>query len=125
MIIWLLILTPFLRFVDDSKKIEGLWYAEHMQSVILIQSVGKNSWEGVIKEAEKSEWIGKVLISLTNYDEKKQEWIGVLVLPKTGMTISSTLHIKDDETLEIVGKKFFITKTYEWKRAKEQKSTNE
>jgi uncharacterized protein (DUF2147 family) len=119
MVILLIVFVQLLIQPIAHGSILGKWRAEHMQSTIEISQTGESDWKGVIVESEKKEWIGKTMLDITSFDSNEQIWKGTLIIPSMGMKITSTVQISSD-SMVIVGKKMFITKTYTWQKLKNE-----
>ena len=48
------------------------------------------------------------------YNSELEHWIGTIYSPKRSITIDGTLSLEIDGRLKIVGRKYFLTKTYHW-----------
>lgn len=113
MLVTLIILLNVIVHPLSEKVIISKWKADHMKSVVEISLVSENEWQGIIIESEKPEWIGKIVVKLEEKKQDKAEWQGLFIVPSIGMEIPSSFEVKDNK-LQLVGKKLFITKTYEW-----------
>jgi uncharacterized protein (DUF2147 family) len=96
---------------DDSEKIVGVWYTENNSSKIQIYKNDNQYFGKIIWLAPKSEkedlkvkpTLGYQIFRKFTY-ESKNLWSGGQVSdPRSGMTVSGKMTLKDDKTLSVRG----------------------
>ncbi|MEM1121788.1 MAG: DUF2147 domain-containing protein [Bacteroidota bacterium] len=109
------LLTPL--STSSHSTIVGVWKAEALDhSSIELYEAEDGLLYGKIVDSSKKAWIGEVIFSKGTYDAKAKHWQGELYSLKRKMTIAATLSLESDKKLKVVGKKFFMTKTFYWER---------
>jgi uncharacterized protein (DUF2147 family) len=96
---------------DDSEKIVGVWFTENNSSKIQIYKADNQYFGKIIWLAPKSEkedlkvkpTLGYQIFKKFTY-ESKNLWSGGQVSdPRSGMTVSGKMTLKDDKTLSVRG----------------------
>jgi uncharacterized protein (DUF2147 family) len=96
---------------DESEKIVGVWYTENNSSKIQIYKTDNQYFGKIIWLAPKSEkedlkvkpTLGYQIFRKFTY-ESKNLWSGGQVSdPRSGMTVSGKMSLKDDKTLSVRG----------------------
>ena len=96
---------------DESEKIVGIWFTENNSSKIQIYKTDNQYFGKIIWLAPKSEKedlkaklsIGYQIFRKFTY-ESKNLWSGGQVSdPRSGMTVSGKMTLKDDKTLSVRG----------------------
>lgn len=82
-----------------------------------VQMVKKSDglYFGTIISSKNPAYAGQVIFK-GKYDQKGNMIEGIFTTPKSKMNITTKIYLIDKNTIRFVGKKFFITKTYIWKR---------
>lgn len=112
LIIFVLLLCLQLR----GQNYAGMWFSEDLSnSKIQMYQSGDESWYGKIIKSENPTY-KDVMIFKGKYDPSKKVIIGVFTTPKSKMNIDTKVYLDNNNTIRFVGKKFFISKTYIWKR---------
>ncbi|MEM6321653.1 MAG: DUF2147 domain-containing protein [Bacteroidota bacterium] len=112
-----LLCTSFSMDNQNAKAIIGVWKAEAIEnSSIELYEAEDGLLYGKIVDSSEKDWIGKVIFSEGTYDAEANHWQGELYSLKRKMTIAATLSLESDKKLKVVGKKFFMTKTFYWER---------
>lgn len=113
-------LTIFSTIILSQTKpddIIGKWYSEEMsQSTVNIYKTEKGEYEGKYISTKKAEHIGHRVFSEFKFNASEQLWVGITTTG-SGMVIKSKLYLLPDGKLKLVGKKYFITKTYLFKKS--------
>ena len=98
-------------FTDDSEKIVGIWFTDDKSSKIQIYKVDSQYFGKIIwMEAKASKenlkvkpTIGYQIFRKFTY-ESKNTWTGGQVSdPRSGMTVSGKMTLKDEKTLSVRG----------------------
>ncbi|MDZ7897908.1 MAG: DUF2147 domain-containing protein [Arcicella sp.] len=96
---------------DESEKIVGIWFTENNSSKIQIYKADNQYFGKIIWLAPKSEkedlkvkpTLGYQIFRKFTY-ESKNLWSGGQVSdPRSGMTVSGKMSLKDDKTLSVRG----------------------
>jgi hypothetical protein len=118
-------LSAFITFLWDNQlafsqksenKVEGSWYAEEMDKSSIKIYKENEAWFARIIKSHNPKVVGKIIFVKGTYDPASQEYVGILINPENGMEVNATIHLKNDKTLMVVGKKLFFTKTFYWKK---------
>ena len=119
--ITILMLIFFLNssFVQkENNSFEGNWIAKDLaNSTIEVVKIGKEHWKGKIIASDDKTIIGKIVFDNVKSDGKGN-WIGKLTNPIKEIDVNATFHLDNENTLKLLGKKFFFTKTFYWIRKK-------
>ncbi len=104
-------------FIQEKQNtFEGFWIAKDLaNSTIQVTKRRKEVWQGKITASEDKTIIGKVVFDNIKSDGKVN-WVGKLTDPIKDLTVNAMFHLDNENTIKLVGKKFFITKTYYWVR---------
>lgn len=99
-------------------NIEGEWMVKDLSnSVVSFYKGADGYWYSKILKSDNSVYVNQVI-----YKGKSPEGAnyleGTFTTPKSKMNISTKVYLDNDQQMRFVGKKFFITKTYEGKRIK-------
>jgi uncharacterized protein (DUF2147 family) len=87
--------------------------------------IGLNDFEdGQIKDVNNPEksrqneaLLGKVIIKNLEYDSKKKQWLnGSMYGPEKGMVFNLKITEMRDKEIEVVGSKFILWRTLQWKK---------
>jgi len=106
-----LLFSSFFSFTDDAEKIVGVWLTEGRSSKIQIYKVekeyfGKIIWlapSGKKEDLKVKPTIGYQIFRKFTY-ENKNLWTGGQVSdPRSGMTVSGKMTLKDEKTLNVRG----------------------
>ncbi|MEM6321293.1 MAG: hypothetical protein AAF960_26785 [Bacteroidota bacterium] len=93
----------------------GLWYAEEMdKATIEVYQSGDDLWYAKVTKSEDAKAVNSVIFEKGEYDSNKNELKGTLIKPGGNMRIDATISLENKEKAKIVGKKFFMTKTFYW-----------
>ena len=107
-------LLPILT-TQNSNTIIGVWKATDLNNSIIELYKGKDGLLfGKIIDSDEKAWIDKVIFTNGKYDSKEDHWQGNLYSLKRKVTIGATLSLASKNKLKVVGKKFFMTKTFYW-----------
>ncbi|WP_338813118.1 hypothetical protein V9L05_17415 [Bernardetia sp. Wsw4-3y2] len=93
-------------------QITGKWFAKEIDNSII--EVSKNSnqkWQGKIIKSDNKETIGKTIF-LAEYQSKDKNYTGTLYKPDGDIEVAATLTLLSSQKLKVVGKKFFMSKTF-------------
>ena len=100
-----------------NESITGTWYAEELdQSVIEVVTLEDGSYEGVIKSSSKADYVSHKVLYDFEYDVEKNHFAGTISSAARNMELDGTIVLEEDGRLKLVGKKFFMTKTFYWVR---------
>ncbi|MEM9930979.1 MAG: hypothetical protein AAF840_14250, partial [Bacteroidota bacterium] len=104
-------------FAFSQDNITGIWKASEMEnSTIQVYQADDGLIYGKIIDSDKKEWIGEVILKKVVYDTSEQKWKGEIKSLQRNMTINATLSLQPDGQLKLVGKKYFMSKTFYWER---------
>ena len=101
----------------NEQELEGKWFVKNTDNSTITVDVykAKNGfYYGKIIKSSKEGLINKIILNEIAYDKKSGAYKGIIIKPDNGMTASATLTFKDSNTLMVVGKKLFFTKTLTW-----------
>jgi uncharacterized protein (DUF2147 family) len=108
------LLSSFIQ--KENNSFEGNWIAKDLaNSTIEVTKNGKDYWQGKITASDDKSIIGRKVFDKIKSDGKGN-WVGKLTDPIKEMDVNATFHLDNANTLKLVGKKFFFTKTYYWIR---------
>ncbi|PWK20214.1 uncharacterized protein DUF2147 [Arcicella aurantiaca] len=107
----LFIFSSFFSFTDDSEKIVGIWFTEGKGSKIQIYKVEKEYFGKIIwiaPNAKKEDLkvkptVGYQIFKKFTYEEKNLWTGGQVSDPRSGMTVSGKMTLKDEKTLSVRG----------------------
>ncbi len=102
----------------ENNSFEGNWIAKDLaNSTIEVTKIGKEHLKGKIIASDDKTIIGKIVFDNIKSDGKGN-WIGKLTNPIKEIDVNATFHLDNENSLKLVGKKFFFTKTFYWIRKK-------
>ncbi len=105
------LIFTLVSFTDDSEKIVGIWFTDDKSSKIQIYKVdseyfGKIIWmspNGKKEDLKVKPTIGYQIFRKFTY-ESKNTWTGGQVSdPRSGMTVSGKMTLKNEKTLSVRG----------------------
>lgn len=100
---------------QSSADFSGLYSADEMEvSKIKLYENEQNVWVAKIMEDSEKGKKGTILLKDGKYDAATNQIKGTLVKPGGSMEIDATVSVKNNNQLEIVGKKFLMTRTFVW-----------
>jgi len=115
MLMFFFLLFTFTTTAQD--QIIGNWFSKEMKNAtIQVYQADDGFIYGKLIDCDKEEWIGETILKKVTYDESKQAWTGEIYSLERKMTINATFTMASEEKLKLVGKKFFMTKTFYWKK---------
>lgn len=99
----------------NKEEITGKWYAEELeQSIIEIKKAKDGTFEGLITESAKEDYVGQKVIYGFEYDEKEKVYDGTIYSVARRFELDGQILLEGDDRLKITGKKFFMTRTFYW-----------
>ena len=108
---------PFLVFTTNDPSILGTWKAADLENSIIEVYEDKDGFlYGKIIESDKKEWINEVILKKVKYAPKDKVWMGEIYSLKRKMTVKVTISLESNKKLKLIGKKFFMTKTFYWEK---------
>lgn len=97
----------------SEKSIEGNWYAEELsKSTIKIFKDGTGALSGKIIKSSDAGLINKILLSEFKFQTDKNNFVGKVKPPKRNFTIDGEITKIGENSLRLVGSRFFISKTF-------------
>ena len=107
----------FTAFAPTNDSILGIWKATEMEnSTIEVYRNKDGLIYGKIISSDEQDFIDKLVLKKAKYDPEDNVWRGEIYSLKKDMTIDVTLSLISDKKLKIVGKKYFVTKTFYWEK---------
>lgn len=105
------IFSSFFSFTEEAEKIVGVWFTEGKTSKIQIYKVekeyfGKIIWiasNGKKEDLKVKPTIGYQIFRKFTYENKNQWTGGQVSDPRSGMTVSGRMTLKDEKTLSVRG----------------------
>jgi Uncharacterized protein conserved in bacteria (DUF2147) len=99
---------------QSTKTILGKWKGEEDASrQIEFYQEKDGSFSGkVINDNGKNPKNGHLIFKQLKYDEQSHTYKGQMMPPDAKLSINATLTFSDNNRLEVVGKKFFMTKVF-------------
>ena len=105
------IFSSFFSFTEEAEKIVGVWFTEGKTSKIQIYKVekeyfGKIIWiapNGKKEDLKVKPTIGYQIFRKFTYENKNQWTGGQVSDPRSGMTVSGKMTLKDEKTLSVRG----------------------
>ena len=85
-------------------------------ATVRIYMAKNNFIYGKITACDKTEWKNVLVLKKLSYDAEEAVWKGEIYSPDYEMTISCTAKLINNDKLEVVGSKYFFSKTYYWYR---------
>ncbi len=118
--IWLLVSVATPRSVLAPKvesPILGLWFAADLHnSTIKVYQARDGLIYGKIVKSDNKDWIGEVILKKVRYDAKSNTWKGEVYSLTMFFTVGVELSLLSEAKLKIVGTRFFMSKTFYWKK---------
>jgi len=112
-----LVITISMAFTTLEKDIIGNWKAVEMEnSTIKVYKAKDGNIYGKIIESNRKDWIGEIILKKVKYIADDKEWKGELYSLQRKMSVDVTITLLSQNKLKLVGKKFFMTKTFYWER---------
>lgn len=103
--------------IPSEDSILGIWNAPDLENMrIEIYKAEDGYIYGKIIESEEESWIDKIILKQVTYDPAQKSWKGQIYSLKVLMTVDVVLTLEDQHTLKLVGSRFWMTKTFFWKR---------
>jgi uncharacterized protein (DUF2147 family) len=110
-VLLLFIFSSLCSFTDDSEKIVGIWFTEGKSSKIQIYKVekeyfGKIIWiasTGKKEDLKVKPTVGYQIFRKFTYEDKNLWTGGQVSDPRSGMTVSGKMTLKDEKTLSVRG----------------------
>jgi uncharacterized protein (DUF2147 family) len=101
-------------FGQTANPILGKWRAaeDTSRQVEMYQTKDGLYYAKVINSSDKNAKNGHNLLQKLVYDAQKNSFKGKLVPPDKGIEIDATVRFDNANKLKVVGKKFFMTKTF-------------
>lgn len=116
-ILFFLFLVTIQTAMISQDNISGTWLAEDLDhSVINIYKENDGLYYAKITESENKAYINKIVLKEMKYNPKDKVWKGTIYSPKRNMEIDGTISLDSNEKMKLVGKKYFMTKTFYWTR---------
>lgn len=107
----ILILSSFQNIGGD--KIIGNWYAEDMsKSTIQFNKSNDGLYYGKIISSDDKDKIGQTPFQKYKYDEKTKGYLGRIKPASLPFELKGEIILLDDKTIQVVGSKAFLKKTY-------------
>ncbi|MBV6647223.1 MAG: DUF2147 domain-containing protein [Cyclobacteriaceae bacterium] len=101
----------------EAPDIKGLWFcAEMRNSKILIYEITNGSLEAKITESDDPDYLGKIFVRKCHYVHEEKLWVSEITNLNNGIKVEAKLSLQEVNTLKVTGTKFFISKTYYWKK---------
>lgn len=98
---------------EQSPSISGKWFASEMDNSTIQFEIGDDGiLIGKVIDSDVAEYIGKTIFEKGIYDDEKQTWEGTAYALKRNITIRGSLSLVDPNQLKLVGRKYFLTKTF-------------
>ncbi len=99
----------------NAETILGKWTNDDKTRTI--EFVKKNNtYEAIVREADKAELVGKTLI--TSLVAENGKYNGKIYMPRQGKSFSCTIVLKDEDTMMLTGKAGLMSRTKTWTRVK-------
>lgn len=110
----LFLLIPAFAFSQDN--IEGKWQAKDLDNSVIKVYKEANLYYGKIVESEQADYIGQIVLKKFIYDQSKDTWKGTIYSPKRKMEITGTITLETPDKIKLIGRKYFVKKTFYWNR---------
>ena len=119
LLLLLSLLFSAVTYSQNAEKIMGIWKATDLENANIKLYKAKNGkFYGKVIDSEQKELIDKLVVTGLVYHEEDNVWKGEIHSLKRGITVDAEFSLEDDDTLKLVGTKFFMTKTFYWYRAR-------
>lgn len=102
--------------VYSQDEILGEWFAKDFNNSIIKIYQDGNLYYGKIIKSDISKYEGQIIIRKMHYFPKDKNWKGIIYSPKRDMEVDGTLSLESIDKIKVIGKKYFIKKTYYWVR---------
>jgi hypothetical protein len=97
----------------SEKSIEGNWYAEELsKSTIMIYKDSTGALSGKIIKSSDDGLINKILLTEFKFQADKKNFVGKVKPPKRNFTLDGEITKIGENSLRLVGSRFFISKTF-------------
>lgn len=115
----IIIFTSFLLTTNafSQDEILGNWFAKDLDnSTIQIYRDGLTFY-GKIISSDIENYFGTIVLKEFEYDDENEKWKGTIYSVKRKMNINGTLNLEEEGKMKVIGKKYFMTKTFYWIKA--------
>lgn len=111
------VLVLLSSFTPTAPDILGTWKADQLEnSTIEVYQADDGYIYGKIIDSDQKSWIGEVILKKVKYDPKKKEWVGKVYSLRMYFSVDATLTLEGSEKLKLVGRRFYMSKTFYWER---------
>ncbi len=100
---------------QQADAILGTWYAEELEKSTIEMKVEDEKYFGMIINSADPDYVGKKVVFDLVYQSDETNYTGRIYAISRKMELDGTFTLEDDK-LKVVGKKFFMTKTFFWTR---------
>lgn len=101
--------------LTTAQTIVGNWVATEIEnSTIQVYESKDGFLYGKIIASDKKEWIGEIILKKVKYYPKEKVWKGEVYSLLRRFSIDATLSMETSKRLKLVGRKFFMTRTFYW-----------
>lgn len=112
-----LFLMTSMAFTSGESGIVGNWQAADIENATVKVYKDENGYYyGKIIKCDRIEWIGEFILKKVKYEAENNEWKGELHSLARDATIDVRISLESQRKLKLVGKKFFMTKTFFWEK---------
>lgn len=111
-----ILVTLFSNFLFSQDEIKGKWIARDLDNAVIQIYKENNLYFGKIIKSDIDDYIGKIILKNLKYNDSSKSWEGTIYSPKRKMDINGTLSLESENQLKVVGRKYFLTKTFYWVR---------
>jgi len=102
-------------YPSDENKIVGTWEAKELEnSLIQVYRAEDGLFYGKIIKSDREDWVNEIILKETKYSIRDKTWSGLVYSLERKMHINVTINMESSTKLKLVGKKFFMTKTFYW-----------
>jgi Uncharacterized protein conserved in bacteria (DUF2147) len=103
---------------QSAKTILGKWKGEEdaARQIEFFQEKDGSFSGRVINDHSKNAKNGTLIFKQLKYDEQSHTYKGQMTPPDAKLSINATLTFHENNRLEVVGKKFLLTKTFHFTR---------
>ena len=115
-ILLVLISILFTTHTYGQDQVVGDWYAEQLDNSTIQIYKESEAYYGKIIRSDVATYVGKTVLTNIKYNAEADTWTGIIQSPKRNIDIDGTISFEPDGKLKIVGRKFFLTKTFYWVR---------
>jgi len=93
----------------------GNWFAKDLEnSTIQIYREKDNQIYAKIIKSDDAELIDHMVLERMIYNPAKKVWQGTISSPRRPIEVDGTITLISNDKLKLVGKKYFLTKTFYW-----------